>query len=205
MPAMSAPAPAAAAEETAAAKRRLRAAALERRRLWAEPGERARASLAARDRLLAEVPLPPASPVSAFWPAGEEIDTRPLIEALYARGHPVGLPVVVARGRPLAFRRWEPGMALVPAGFGLLVPPPEAPALMPAVAVTPLLAFDRAGYRLGYGGGFYDRTLALLRAQGGVLAVGYAFAVQEVEAVPRASYDEPLDWLVTDRFVLKLR
>ncbi|MBX6322703.1 MAG: 5-formyltetrahydrofolate cyclo-ligase [Rhodospirillaceae bacterium] len=202
---MNAAAPGLASEDVVAAKRRLRAEAIERRRAWASAEERARAGAAARDRLLAAIPLPPGAAVSAFWSVGEEIDTRPLIEALHARGHPVGLPVVVARGRPLVFRLWRPETALVPAGFGLLQPPPEAPEVVPAVSVTPLLAFDRAGWRLGYGGGFYDRTLALLRSRGGVLAVGYAFAIQEVEAVPRAPYDEPLDWLVTDRFALRLR
>jgi 5-formyltetrahydrofolate cyclo-ligase len=194
-----------AAEDLIAVKRGLRATAMARRQSWAAAAERTTASLAARDQLLASVPLPAGCVVSGFWPMGEEIDTRPLLEALYARGHVIGLPVVVGRGQPLVFRRWQRGDSLMQASFGVMVPPPEAPVVVPQVAVTPLLAFDRLGYRLGYGGGFYDRTLALLRAGPGVLAVGYAFAAQEVETVPRAAYDEPLDWLVTDRFALKLR
>jgi 5-formyltetrahydrofolate cyclo-ligase len=194
-----------ASDDLVATKRRLRVAANARREAWGTAAAHAAASLAARDQLLESVPLPAGCSVSAFWPLGAEIDTRPLLDALHARGHAVGLPVVVGRGQPLAFRRWWPGQALVQGGFGVMVPPPEALPLVPDVAVTPLLAFDRQGYRLGYGGGFYDRTLRLLRGGLKVLAVGYAFAAQEVEAVPRAAYDEPLDWLVTDRFALQLR
>jgi 5-formyltetrahydrofolate cyclo-ligase len=194
-----------ASEDLVLLKRRLRSTTMARRESWASGAERAAASLAACGQLLDAVPLPLGCAVSAFWPLGAEIDTRPLLEALQARGHVNGLPVVVARGQPLTFRRWQLGEPLVKASFGVMVPSPEAPVVVPHVAVTPLLAFDRQGYRLGYGGGFYDRTLALLRAGPGVVAVGYAFAAQEVEAVPRAPYDEPLDWLVTDRFALKLR
>lgn len=186
-------------------KRRLRVEAVNRRRSWAGPEEHARASLLARDRLLAEVPLPPGATVSGFWPMAEEIDTRPALLALAERGHVIGLPIVVKAGQPLIFRRWRPGDALVEGGFGVMIPAPDQEEVVPDVALTPLLAFDRRGYRLGYGGGFYDRTLARLRAGRTVLAVGYAFAAQQVEAVPVAAYDQPLDKLVTERFVWTLR
>lgn len=159
----------------------------------------------ARDRLLAEVPLPPGATVSGFWPMGDEIDTRPALTALYERGHAIALPIVVKAGQPLIFRLWRPGDLLVEGGFGVMIPSAEKAQVVPDVLLTPLLAFDARGYRLGYGGGFYDRTLAKLRAERPVLAVGYAFAAQQVETLPIAAYDEPLDWLVTDRFVWHLR
>jgi len=151
-------------------------------------------------RFLAAVPLPPpGAVVSAFWPMGDEIDMRPLLQRLHARGYRCGLPVTVKRGLPLLFRRWTPETVLVPGGFGTSVPPPEADAVTPVVLAVPLLAFDRAGFRLGYGGGFYDRTLESLRATGAPLAVGVAYAGQEVPAVPRHDGDQRLDWIVTER------
>jgi len=151
-----------------------------------------------RDRVLAAIPLSKDGAVSAFWPMGSEIDTRPLMEALHRRGHAVGLPVTARRGMPLVFRTWKPGLGLIPGGFGTQVPGPEAPELRPEVLFVPLLAFDRAGYRLGYGGGFYDRTLAALRAEGAALAVGVGYAEQEIPEVPRDAHDQRLDWIVTE-------
>ena len=149
---------------------------------------------------LAGITVTPGRIVSAFWPMGDEIDPRPLMERLHAAGIVIGLPVVVAKGAPLLFRRWRPGTRLVPGGFKTEVPSPEEPELTPSLLIVPLLAFDRQGYRLGYGGGFYDRTLAKLRDDsGGVTAVGFAYAGQEVEAVPRAHYDQRLDWIATER------
>ena len=135
-------------------------------------------------------------PLAGYWPIRTEIDPRPAMEAAAAHG-PVALPVVEAPGRPLAFRRWSPGDALQPGGFGTLVPASGA-TVEPRVLVVPLLAFTARGDRLGYGGGFYDRTLALLRARGPVLAVGFAFAAQEVDALPVEPTDEGLDLVVTE-------
>jgi 5-formyltetrahydrofolate cyclo-ligase len=157
------------------------------------------------ERFLAAVPLPAAgAAVSAFWPMGPEIDVRPLLHRLDALGYRLGLPVMVGRGRPLVFRRWTPATVLVDGGFGTSVPPDGAPAVVPALVIVPLLAFDRQGFRLGYGGGFYDRTLAALRAAGRPLAVGVGFAGQEVARVPRADYDQRLDWMVTEREAFRI-
>jgi 5-formyltetrahydrofolate cyclo-ligase len=145
----------------------------------------------------------PPTTVSAYWPMSSELDVTSLLVALDKAGHAVALPVVVARGRPLAFRRWRPGDTLVPGGFGTLAPRADAAALTPRVLIVPLLAFDRAGYRLGYGGGYYDRTLAALRREGAVTAIGVAFAEQEVARVPRGPGDEPLDLIVTDREIIR--
>ena len=168
------------------------------------------AALALRDRFL-EGPGKlvaaewPDAIVSGFWPFGPEIDVRPILYHLHAAGHPVALPVVIRRGLPLVFRTWRPGLKLISGSFGVPRPGPEQPELSPRILIVPLLAFDRAGYRLGYGGGFYDRTLAGLRAHGPVLAIGVAFAAQEVECVPRDDTDERLDWMVTDREAFPIR
>jgi len=179
------------------AKRQLRHEAAERRR--AALGASPQAGLAVRDRFLGAIRPAAGIAVSAYWPLDDEFDPRPLFMELHRRGHPIGLPAVVGKGRPLTFRRWEPDVALVRGSFRVMTPPAEAPEIVPQLLLVPLLAFDRAGYRLGYGGGFYDRTIAKLRASGDVLAVGVALAAQEVPAVPHDETDQPLDWIVTDR------
>ncbi len=140
----------------------------------------------------------PEAPVSGYWAKGDELDPLPLLERLAGQGHPVGLPVVVAPAAPLAFRRWRPGDALLPAAFGLREPPPESPEVTPELLLVPLLAFDRRGARLGYGGGFYDRTLAGLSARRPVLAVGLAYAAQELDEVPAGHSDWRLDAIVSE-------
>ena len=109
----------------------------------------------------------------------------------------VGVPVIMAKAAPLRFRAWGPGVAMVAGAFGARVPA-EGPWVEPAVLIVPLLAFDARGFRLGYGGGFYDRTLAGLRARHQVLAVGFAFAAQEVDEVPIDVFDQRLDAVVTE-------
>lgn len=155
-------------------------------------------------RIFATLHLPPGAPCSGFWPMGDELDLRPLLTRLHFAGHAVGLPVVVKRGTPLLFRRWQPSDVLVSGGYGTSVPSEDKPVVTPEVLFVPLLAFDRQGYRLGYGGGFYDRTLQALRGAGPRLAVGVAFAAQEVEAVPRDHYDQKLDWIVTEAEAIRL-
>jgi len=186
-----------AADALTAAKKELRAAAALRRRGAAAAAIEAGAWL--RDRALGALTLPLGAVVSGYWPLPDELDPRPLLTALHDRGHVIGLPVVVGRGLPLIFRRWRPGQALVKGSFKVETPPESADVVTPAVVLAPLLAFDRAGYRLGYGGGFYDRTIAGFRSRGSLLAVGLAFAAQEVAAVPHGPSDEPLDWIVTER------
>jgi len=137
------------------------------------------------------------SAISAFAAIGEEINPLPLLKKLHGNGHRLGLPVVVARDQPLVFRHWKPGDLLVKAGFGLRVPDPSAGEVMPDILLVPLLAYDARGYRLGYGGGYFDRTLARLRANGCVVAIGLAFDIQKVDDVPHADYDERLDWVLT--------
>ncbi len=184
------------------AKRALRAIARERRRAAAAAGVPA-AAVAVRDRFLAAIPVPAGTAVSAYWPLAEELDVRALVAALDAVGAVVALPVIAGRDQALAFRRWRPGLALVGAVFGTYEPPRDAPAVVPAIVIVPLLAFDRAGHRLGYGAGFYDRTLRALRApacgRAPVLAVGVGVAAQDVAHVPHGPGDERLDWIVTEQ------
>ena len=152
--------------------------------------------------------------IAGYWPIGDEFDVRPLLEALAGAGYDVALPRVAGRDRPLAFHRWRSGDALIAGtlieggliegaliegGLGIGEPDPAVAAeLVPDIVIAPLLAFDAVGHRLGYGAGYYDRTLRALRAAGHVVAVGAAFAAQQVDHVPHGAHDEPLDWAVTE-------
>jgi 5-formyltetrahydrofolate cyclo-ligase len=139
--------------------------------------------------------------VSAFYPYKNEIDTRPLLGKLAGEGWTTGLPIVIALGQPLVFRRWMPGEPTVPGVWDIPRPTDDAPIIEPDVLLVPLMAFDRKGYRLGYGGGFYDRTLELLRAKKSITAIGIAYAAQEVDSVAHDSHDQPLDFVMTERDV----
>ena len=132
--------------------------------------------------------------LAGYMPMRTEIDPLP---AMAAHQGPVGVPVIMAPATPLRFREWGPGLAMLAGEFGARIPADGA-WIEPQVVIVPLLAFDARGYRLGYGGGFYDRTLAGLRARGKVLAIGFAFAAQEVDAVPIDGFDQRLDGLVTE-------
>lgn len=137
--------------------------------------------------------------VSGYWPRADEIDCRPLLHELSGRGCQVCLPVVVAKSQPLQFRAWGGTEDELVAGpFDVFEPPAAATLVRPLVLLIPLLAFDGHGIRLGYGGGYYDRTLASLRAAARVTAIGVAFAAQRAADLPRDPYDQALDWIVTD-------
>jgi 5-formyltetrahydrofolate cyclo-ligase len=147
--------------------------------------------------LLRDLPPPAGAVVAGFWPMGAEIDIRPLLEALHARGHRIALPETPPRGNPLIFRLWHPGMTMLAERFGTARP--TGGVVQPDWLLVPLLAFDRAGYRLGYGGGFYDRTLATLP---GAVAVGCAYACQLVDAVPALAHDIRLQAVATEHGVI---
>ncbi|MEM1300800.1 MAG: 5-formyltetrahydrofolate cyclo-ligase, partial [Pseudomonadota bacterium] len=155
-----------------------------------------------RDHLLASRYLTGAQVVTAYRPIRTEINPDPLMEALHAAGHRLAVPVILGEGQPLAFHEWWPGMLMQSGPFGAEIPV-DTPALTPDLILAPLLAFDRRGYRLGYGGGFYDRTLEGLRARGRVTAMGLAFAAQEVEEVPIEPTDQRLDAILTERGIIK--
>ncbi|WP_198946711.1 5-formyltetrahydrofolate cyclo-ligase [Kiloniella majae] len=155
-------------------------------------------------RLFDTISLPEQAVVSAYWPLGDELDPMPLLQTLHHKNFKPVLPVMLGAGKPLIFRGWTPGDTLDDAGFGTKEPGADKEELEPDVLFVPLLAFDRAGYRLGYGGGFYDRTLDKLRAKKSVTAIGIAYAGQEMPAVIRGPYDQPLDYIVTEQEVIKL-
>jgi 5-formyltetrahydrofolate cyclo-ligase len=136
--------------------------------------------------------------VSGFFPYKSEISVLPLLQRLAGEGWTLAMPVVIGEGQPLIFRQWASGVATVPGIWNIPVPPETSPELIPDVLLVPMLAFDRRGYRLGYGGGFYDRTLVKLRALKPIVAVGVAYAAQEVAQVLRAAFDQPLDYVMTE-------
>lgn len=143
--------------------------------------------------------------VALYHPINDELDTKPLGEELLRRGAEICLPVVERKNAPLAFRRFTPGAALVRGRYGVMTPCDDATVCDPEIIVVPLLGFDRRGGRLGYGGGYYDRTLAAVRAVRDVLAVGYAYGAQEVDAAPMGPLDQRLDWIVTERGAIAVR
>lgn len=142
-------------------------------------------------------------PLAGYMPIRTEIDPLPAMEEAAAHG-PVGVPVIQGEGLPLNFSRWQPGARMVDGPFGARIPAVED-YFDPEIVIVPLVAFDGHGGRLGYGGGFYDRTLELLRARGPVLAIGFAYDAQQAEALPLEPTDQPLDMVVTESRVLSLR
>ncbi|WP_370207105.1 5-formyltetrahydrofolate cyclo-ligase, partial [Pararhodobacter marinus] len=131
---------------------------------------------AAQAHLRAALAEHPGAPVSGYLPIRTEIDPRP---AMAAHDGPVGVPVIPGKAQPLLFHLWTPDAVLIDGPFGARVPE-EGVAMVPQVLIVPLLAFDARGYRLGYGGGFYDRTLEMLRKAGPVTALGFAYGAQEI-------------------------
>ena len=147
----------------------------------------------------------PGTIVSGFMPLKSEINPLPLMRKLAGQGARLALPVVVGRGKPLVMREWVFGEPLVAGVWGIREPKPEAAVVDPDILLVPLLAFDRAGHRIGYGAGYYDLTLAQLRARKPVIAAGLAFAAQEVATIPATPRDARLDLVLTEREVLDLR
>ncbi len=142
--------------------------------------------------------------MAGYWPLGDEIDPRPLMTALAGRGWSLALPVVVGRACPLIFRAFTPGDSLDAGPHGTHHPGPANPQLRPHLVLVPLLAFDRRGFRLGYGGGYYDRTLDILRGGAHVKAVGLGFTAQEVDDLPTDAHDQRLDAILTEDGLLQI-
>jgi 5-formyltetrahydrofolate cyclo-ligase len=141
--------------------------------------------------------------ISGFSSLPEEFRPWPLLRRLHAEGQPLAMPVMQGKDRPLLFRAWAPGDAMNRAIWGIAEPKSDKPPLVPDIVLAPLLAFDAAGWRLGYGGGYYDRTLRALRARKPIVAVGLAYDEQQVDAVPHLDYDERLDWVLRPSGPLK--
>jgi 5-formyltetrahydrofolate cyclo-ligase len=185
------------------AKAELRRAALARREaLPAQARQVAAEAIAAR---AFPVPIAAGTIVSGFMPLKSEINPLPLMRKLADAGASFALPVVAGRGKPLTLRAWMWGEPLVAGVWGIREPPPTAKETDPDIVLVPLLAFDRAGYRIGYGAGYYDLTLAHLRKKKPITAVGIAFAAQEVETVPRTDFDARLDLVLTETETIDFR
>ncbi|MBM3548932.1 MAG: 5-formyltetrahydrofolate cyclo-ligase [Alphaproteobacteria bacterium] len=178
----------------AEAKRTLRNEMRARRERLADPSAGPRLA----QNVASLAPFATGAATAGFHPMPPEIDVLPSLAWFASRGHRVGLPVVVGRGQPLIFRFWLPGAPLERGMLGIPFPPADKPEIHPQLLLVPLIAFDRRGNRLGYGGGYYDRTLAALRAKGPLLTIGVAFSFQEVDEVPIDPFDAPLDAIATE-------
>ena len=190
-------------EDVAQQKAELRRQAAARRdALPAEARQAAAEAIAARPFPLA---IAPGAIVSGFMPLKSEINPLPLMRKLAGQGARLALPAIVGRGKPRIMREWAAGEALTAGVWGIREPTAEAPAVDPDIVLVPLLAFDRAGHRIGYGAGYYDLTIAQLRARKAIVAAGVAFAAQEVPRVPATPRDARLDLVLTEREVIDLR
>jgi 5-formyltetrahydrofolate cyclo-ligase len=189
--------------DSPSAKAELRREALARRD-GLPAAERAAAAVTIAQRAF-PVSVAPGTIVAGFMPMKSEISPLPLMRKLADAGARLALPVVAGRGQPLIMRAWAFGSPLAAGVWGIREPSSTAPALAPDILIVPLLAFDRAGQRIGYGAGYYDMTIAALREQKAVLAIGIAFAAQEIAAVPATPHDAPLDLVLTEREVIDLR
>ncbi len=185
-------------------KIRVRAEALSRRASVPAVTRLAFASRLAEAGLAAIGPRPePASTiVSVYHPIRGEADTASLMEALAGAAFITALPLTLGREEPLRFHLWRPGDPLARGNWNIPEPLPSAPLAKPDILFVPLAAFDRRGFRLGYGAGFYDNALARLRAQKPILAIGVAFGVQQVERVPCEPHDQRLDAIITENETL---
>jgi 5-formyltetrahydrofolate cyclo-ligase len=187
----------------ATAKAELRATAQSHRdALPADERKAAAEAIAARKFQLA---IAPGTIVSGFMPLKSEINPLPLLQELSQAGARLALPAIAGRGKPLIMRAWEFGAPLDRGQWGIREPKADAPEVEPDILLVPLLAFDRAGYRIGYGAGYYDMTIHRLRALKLVTAVGIAFAAQEIPEIPTTPRDERLDLVLTEREVIDLR
>ena len=151
------------------------------------------------------IPVPPGTVVSGFSSIRSEISPVPLLRRFAAAGASLALPAIIRRGEPLVFRAFHFGQDLARGQWGIREPKPDAPEIRPDIVLAPLAVFDRRGNRIGYGAGYYDRTLRALRAVKPTVVIGLAFALQEVDEVPARSWDEPLDLVLTEREVIDCR
>jgi 5-formyltetrahydrofolate cyclo-ligase len=176
-------------------KKRARAGAARKRAAAHAADPRAGERLA--DQFPDEIWPPLHSIVAGYFAIRDEIDPRPLMETFHCEQARLALPCVTGPDRPLVFRNFMPGDELVRGAFGVSEPAPTASHVRPSLVLVPLLAFDEGGRRLGYGAGFYDRTLEALRALGPVTTVGLAYEAQRLKRVPTSGHDAGLDWIVT--------
>ena len=184
-------------------KAALRAAALARRQALSEE-VRAESALAIARRSF-PVAVAPGTVVAGYMPIRGEIDPRPLMRVLSTQGAALALPTIAADKQPLIFRAWRDGDPLRRGPLGIKEPQPDVAVAIPDIVLVPLAAFDRRGYRIGYGGGHYDRALAKLRLEKTILAIGLAFATQEIACVPNEVHDLPVAFVLTESEMIAIR
>jgi 5-formyltetrahydrofolate cyclo-ligase len=185
---------------SAQAKDALRASAFAKRDALARDWRR-RACESIAERVLDLPELMDREPIGAYWPIKSEVDPRPILEGLVARGQIVALSQI--RHPYLSWRQWRPGDPMIHGGFGVQEPGPDAPEVFPRALLVPLAAFDRSGTRLGYGKGHFDRSIAALSDKHSVLTIGLAYSIQEIDAVPVEDHDQPLDLIVTETGIVR--
>ena len=184
-------------------KATLRAAALAKRDALSNAQRAAAAQAVAARGVPMDVPR--GAVVSGYWPIRNEIDPTPLLRRLAGQGAQLALPVIVARDRPLVFRAWTSDTQLLRGQLGIMEPSPQSATVTPDILLVPLAAFDRAGHRIGYGAGHYDRSFAQLRSSKTIIAIGLAFAVQEIPDVPASPHDARLDLVLTEAEIIDFR
>jgi 5-formyltetrahydrofolate cyclo-ligase len=189
--------------ETQSLKAALRAEALALRDALPAAARQAAADAIAARGLPVEIT--PVTVVSGFMPMKTEINPIPLMRKLADAGVQLALPAIAGRGKPLIMRAWQFGGPLKSGQWGIREPMPEAREVAPAILIVPLACFDRAGHRIGYGAGYYDMTINALRAKQKTIAIGIAFAAQEIPKVPATERDERLDLVLTEREVIDFR
>ena len=184
-------------------KAELRAAAIAAREALTDEHRAAAAQIIAQRGL--PIGIKPGVVVAGYSPIRGEVDPAPLMQRLVAEGARLSLPVITARGQGLRFRTWSADDRLMRGALGILEPSPGAAEITPEIVLVPLAAFDKLGHRIGYGAGHYDRTLVQLRKSRPITAIGLAFGVQEVEAVPALEHDVALDYVLTESRVFDFR
>ena len=190
-------------QDIAQQKKQLREAALARRDALPAPERAAAAEAVAQRRLPLAVSA--GMIVSGYSPMKSEINPVPMMRRLADAGAGLALPVTLRRGNPLIMRAWAFGDELSSGVWGIREPKADAPEVFPDIMLVPLAAFDREGHRIGYGAGYYDLTIARIRAMKPVTAIGLAFAAQEIERVPATPFDQPLDLVLTESEIIDLR
>ena len=189
-------------EELWRAKNAFREYASARRRLAYQqcgPG----AGVRAADHFLANIPVLPAEIVSGYWPIREEFDVVPLLRRLCSAGYHCALPYVDKSRHTLIFREWRPGTAMCEGAYRIPEPTDMAAVLVPTLLLVPLLAYDAEGFRLGYGGGYYDRYIEKLSNKKNLFTIGIAHSCQKINKVPTNRYDKKLDIIITEKYVLR--
>ncbi len=184
-------------------KSALRASALALRDAMLAAERQAAAEMIAARGLPIEVT--PGAIVSGFMPMKTEINPLPLLRKIAGQGAQLALPCIAGRGKALIMRAWKFGDAFKEGQWGIREPMPDAPEVAPDILIVPLACFDRAGHRIGYGAGYYDMTIHVLRAKKKVVAIGVAFAAQEIAQVPATERDERLDFVLTEKEIIAFR